>query len=76
MAALFAVADCMAGMAPTPGELANHLAFLHMDLTDPDFHRLAFAQARAARDEIDFLPPSGAKTALLEIPNYVLERTS
>ena len=52
LAALFAVADCMAGMAPTPEELANHLAFLHIDLTDPDFHRLALEQARAARAEI------------------------
>jgi AcrR family transcriptional regulator len=52
LAALFAVADCMAGMAPTPEALANHLAFLHIDLTDPDFHRLALDQARAARGEI------------------------
>jgi AcrR family transcriptional regulator len=44
---LRAVADCMAGMAPTPEELANHLTFLHMDLTDPEFHRHALAHARA-----------------------------
>src|SRR5882724_1734919 len=37
LGALFAVGDCMAGMATTPEELANHLAFLHIDLTDPDF---------------------------------------
>jgi AcrR family transcriptional regulator len=52
LAALYAVADCMAGMAPSPEELANHLAFLHIDLTDPDFHRLALAQSQAARAEI------------------------
>jgi len=52
LAALYALADCMAGMAPTPEELANHLAFLHIDLTDPDFHRLALAQSQAARAEI------------------------
>jgi AcrR family transcriptional regulator len=52
LAALFAAADCMAGMAPTPEALANHLAFLHIDLTDPDFHQLAFEQARAARAEL------------------------
>jgi AcrR family transcriptional regulator len=52
LAALFAVADCMAGMAPTAEALANHLAFLHIDLTDPDFHRLALAQGRAARREL------------------------
>jgi hypothetical protein len=42
----------MAGMAPTPEALANHLAYLHIDLTDPDFHQLALAQARAARGEL------------------------
>jgi AcrR family transcriptional regulator len=52
LAGLFAVADCMAGMAPTPETLANHLAFLHVDLTDPDFHQLALVQARAARAEL------------------------
>jgi AcrR family transcriptional regulator len=50
--ALFAVADCMAGMAPTPEALANHLAFLHIDLTDPDFHQLALQHARASRAEL------------------------
>src|SRR4051812_2405333 len=36
--ALAAVADCLTGMAPSPEELANHLAFLCIDLTDPEFH--------------------------------------
>src|SRR3989442_535797 len=52
LAALFAVADCMAGMASTPEALANNLAYLHLDLTDPDFHRLILEQTRAARGEI------------------------
>jgi AcrR family transcriptional regulator len=39
----------MAGMARTPQELANHLLFLHTDLTDPDFHDLALAQAMAVQ---------------------------
>jgi AcrR family transcriptional regulator len=52
LGALFDVAACMAGMAQTPQELANHLAFLHIDLTDPDFHLLALEQSRAARREI------------------------
>jgi AcrR family transcriptional regulator len=52
LAALFAVAKCMAGMAPTPETLANHLAFLHIDLTDADFHQLALEQARASRAEL------------------------
>lgn len=49
--ALFAIGECMAGMAPTPEELANHLAFLQIDLTDPEFHKLALAQAKAAQKE-------------------------
>jgi AcrR family transcriptional regulator len=55
LAALFAVGECMAGMAPTPEALANHLAFLHIDLTDPDFHRLALEQARASQGEVQSL---------------------
>jgi AcrR family transcriptional regulator len=52
LAALRAFAECIAGMAPSPEELANHLAFLVMDLTDPAFHRLALAQARAFQAEL------------------------
>ncbi len=42
----------MASMAPTPEELSNHLAFLQIDLTDPDFHELALANALANRKGI------------------------
>jgi AcrR family transcriptional regulator len=52
LAALFAVAECMAGLAPTPEALANNLAYLHVDLTDADFHEIALQQARAARGEV------------------------
>ena len=52
LAALHAVADCMAGMASSPQELANHLAFLHMDLTDPDFHRHALEHSRGFTVEL------------------------
>jgi octaprenyl-diphosphate synthase len=38
--------------------------------------QIARAEIQRARDEIGFLPASAAKTALLEIPDYVLERTS
>ncbi len=44
--AVEAVARCMAQMAKSPEALANHLAFLEIDLADPDFHRLALAHAR------------------------------
>jgi hypothetical protein len=32
--------------------MANQLAFLQMDLHDPDFHRLALAHSRTVRDSI------------------------
>jgi AcrR family transcriptional regulator len=50
--AVEAVARCMAQMAKTPEALANHLAFLEIDLADPDFHRLALAHARQFNAEL------------------------
>jgi AcrR family transcriptional regulator len=38
---------CFAGMAATPREMANHLAFLQMDLTDPVFHRITLGAFRS-----------------------------
>ena len=38
--------------------------------------QIARAEIQRARDEIDFLPASAAKQSLLDIPRYVLERTS
>lgn len=55
LAALRAFAECMAGMAPTPEVLANHLAFLVVDLTDPDFHHYALEQARGFQAELQTL---------------------
>src|SRR5262245_4265200 len=52
LAALRAFAECMAGMAPTPEELANHLAFLVIDLTDPEFHRYMLEQTHAFQAEL------------------------
>ena len=37
----------MTGMARSPEELANHLSFLVIDLTDPEFHYFALAHARS-----------------------------
>jgi AcrR family transcriptional regulator len=50
--AIYAVADCMARMATTPEELANNIAYLHIDLTDPDFHAVILDQSRATHAEI------------------------
>ena len=49
LAAVYAVADCMAAMAKTPEILSNSLAFLQIDLVDPEFHRHAHAQSRGTR---------------------------
>ena len=47
-------ADCTA-FAPTPEAMANGLAYLQVDLTDPDFHAITLAQFRALRDETQSL---------------------
>ena len=39
----------MALMGRTPAEVANNLAFLQIDLTDPDFHRHALAGSSGTR---------------------------
>lgn len=43
-------ADC-SGFAPTPEAVANGLAYLQVDLTDPEFHAITLAQFRAMREE-------------------------
>jgi AcrR family transcriptional regulator len=55
LAAVFAVADCMAAMAGTPEMLANSLAFLQIDLTDPEFHEHGLAHSRATQVELKAL---------------------
>jgi len=46
LAALIAAATEMSRMATSPEELANHLAFLQIDLSDPDFHRHTLDMSR------------------------------
>jgi len=46
LAALFAALEEMACLCESPEALANNLAFLEIDLTDPDFHRLALKNSR------------------------------
>ena len=43
-------AECTS-FAPTPEAMANGLAYLQIDLTDPDFHAITLAQFRALRQE-------------------------
>jgi AcrR family transcriptional regulator len=45
--ALLASLEAMTALCETPETMANNLAFLELDLTDPDFHRLALEGARA-----------------------------
>ena len=52
LGAVVGIGECMAGMAQTPEALSNSLAFLQMDLVDPEFHALALAQSRATQAEI------------------------
>jgi AcrR family transcriptional regulator len=63
--ALKAVASCMAQMAKTPESLGNHLAFLQIDLADPEFHRLALTHARQFRKEIRSLLDEAVRTGEL-----------
>jgi AcrR family transcriptional regulator len=49
LAALRAYADCMAGLAASPAAFARNLAYLQIDLTDPDFRECLVKQARATR---------------------------
>jgi AcrR family transcriptional regulator len=43
-------AECTA-FAPTPEAMANGLAYLQIDLTDPEFHAITLAQFLVIRDE-------------------------
>ncbi|MBZ5617165.1 MAG: TetR/AcrR family transcriptional regulator [Acidobacteriia bacterium] len=47
LGALSASFEEMTHMCETPEAMANSLAFLEIDLTDPDFHRLAWENSRS-----------------------------
>ncbi|OLC44932.1 MAG: hypothetical protein AUH43_17455 [Acidobacteria bacterium 13_1_40CM_65_14] len=55
IAAVYATADCMAAMAQTPEMLANSVAFLQLDLTDPEFHKHAHAHSRGMQADLKAL---------------------
>lgn len=52
LAALREYAECLAHLAASPGALTRSLAYLQIDLADPDFRRHLEVQARATRDGI------------------------
>ncbi len=49
LAALRAHADAFAGMGARPGDVAHHLAYLHLDLSDPQLHTAVRRQSRAGQ---------------------------
>lgn len=55
LATLRAYATCMADLAATPDALSRNLAYLQIDLTDPEFRAHLQANARATRLEIESL---------------------
>jgi AcrR family transcriptional regulator len=64
--AIRAVVRCYAQiLASSPEAVSNGLAFLQVDLSDPDFHRYALAQARATLAELKRLLDDGVKSGRL-----------
>ena len=75
IAALLGIADCMARFVSTPEAISNGLAFLQMDLTDPDFHRLALASDNVMDSEVRRLLTEAAKSGeLTDVPVARLAR--
>jgi AcrR family transcriptional regulator len=50
LAAVVAAATDITRYFDTPEEVANHLSFLQMDLSDPDFHRLMVISSKKTLD--------------------------
>jgi AcrR family transcriptional regulator len=65
LTALIATLAGLPGALATREGLANNLAFLEMDLTDPDLRAHAVAQSRALRAEIAALVAEGIETGRL-----------
>ena len=55
LAAVREYAECMAHLAPSPAVLARNLAYLQIDLSDPDFREHLAVQARATRAGLEDL---------------------
>jgi AcrR family transcriptional regulator len=55
LAVVRAYAECMALLAKSPDALARNLAYLHIDLTDPDFRKPMVTNARGTRKELESL---------------------
>ena len=55
LAAVREYAECMAHLAPSPAVVVRSLAYLQIDLTDPDFRGHLAVQARATREGLQRL---------------------
>ena len=76
LAAIVGVGDCIASMAESPETLSNSLAFLQMDLVDPEFHKHALAHSRTMQAEIKkLLDEAVAAGELQECDTRKLART-
>lgn len=65
LAALRGYATCKADLASTPDALARSLAYLQVDLTDPEFRMHLVHHARAARHELETLVRSAISEGAL-----------
>jgi AcrR family transcriptional regulator len=65
LAAVREYAECMAHLAPSPAVLARNLAYLQIDLSDPDFRKQLAVQARATRAELEELLGNAVKAGEL-----------
>jgi AcrR family transcriptional regulator len=55
LAVVRAYAECMALLAKSPDALARNLAYLQIDLIDPDFRKPLVMNAKATRKELEML---------------------
>ena len=65
LSAVRAYAECMAGLAQSPAALARNLAYLQIDLADPDFREQLGIQARATRAGLRDLLEDAVRTGEL-----------
>ena len=73
LAAVREYAECFAHLAESPGALARSLAYLQIDLTDPDFRANLLAQSRATRDGLTSLLTDAVAAGEL-VPNTDVAR--
>jgi AcrR family transcriptional regulator len=66
LAAVRAYAECMAQLAQSPAALARNLAYLQIDLADPDFREQLAVQAKATRQGLTDLLTSAVAAGELK----------